>query len=113
QKQLIVLELDYNRFSSNDFLELIACCQRLTNLKCLNVRGPNSLTTLLAAATFIGEQYHGLKSWKIASPIEYSMAQSSNEQYQTSINTIMPYDVFVHEIQKRSKCFVSIAELTL
>ncbi|CAF3040672.1 unnamed protein product [Rotaria sp. Silwood2] len=114
QKRLVVLELDYNRFSSNDYLELIACCQRLTTLKCLSVRGPNSLTTQLAAATFIGEHYPCLRSWKIASPIEYSLNRFvGNDEQNYLIQTIMPYDIFVNEMNKRAKCLVSIAELTV
>ncbi|CAF1252387.1 unnamed protein product [Rotaria sordida] len=114
QKRLVVLELDYNRFSSNDYLELIACCQRLTTLKCLSVRGPNSLTTQLAAATFIGEHYPCLRSWKIASPIEYSLNRFvGNDEQNYLIQTIMPYDMFVNEMNKRAKCLVSIAELTV
>ena len=87
QTRLVVLDLDYNRFSSNDYLELIACCQRLTTLKCLSVRGPNSLTTQLAAATFIGEHYPCLRSWKIASPIEYSLNRFVENDEQNLFNT--------------------------
>lgn len=114
QKRMVVLELDYNRFSSNDYLELIACCQRLTSLKCLSVRGPNSLTTQLAAATFIGEHYPCLLSWKIASPIEYSLNRfAGGDEQNYLIQTIMPFDMFVNEMNKRAKCLVSIAELSV
>ncbi|UJR13856.1 hypothetical protein I4U23_000866 [Adineta vaga] len=114
QTRLIVLDLDYNRFSSNDYLELIACCQRLSTLKCLSVRGPNSLTTQLAAATFIGEHYPCLRSWKIASPIEYSLNRFvGNQEQNYLIETIMPYTMFVNEMNKRAKCLVSIAELSV
>jgi hypothetical protein len=114
QTRLVVLDLDYNRFSSNDYLELIACCQRLPTLKCLSVRGPNSLTTQLAAATFIGEHYPCLRSWKIASPIEYSLNRFvGNEEQNYLIQTIMPYDMFVTEMNKRAKCLVTIAELSV
>ncbi|CAF1190440.1 unnamed protein product [Rotaria magnacalcarata] len=114
QKRLVVLELDYNRFSSNDYLELIACCQRVSSLKCLSVRGPNSLTTQLAAATFIGEHYPCLRSWKIASPIEYSLNRFvENDEQNYLIQTIMPFDIFVNEMNKRAKCLVSIAELSV
>ena len=114
QTRLVVLDLDYNRFSSNDYLELIACCQRLPTLKCLSVRGPNSLTTQLAAATFIGEHYPCLRSWKIASPIEYSLNRFVGTDEQTFlIQTIMPYETFVNEMNKRAKCLVSIAELSV
>ncbi|CAF1220242.1 unnamed protein product [Adineta ricciae] len=114
QTRLVVLDLDYNRFSSNDYLELIACCQRLSTLKCLSVRGPNSLTTQLAAATFIGEHYPCLRSWKIASPIEYSLNRFvGNHEQNYLIETIMPYNMFVNEMNKRAKCLVSIAELSV
>jgi hypothetical protein len=114
QTHLVVLDLDYNRFSSNDYLELIACCQRLPHLKCLSVRGPNSLTTQLAAATFIGEHYACLRSWKIASPIEYSLNRFvENDEQAYLMQTIMPYDMFVNEMNKRAKCLVSIAELSV
>ncbi len=114
QTRLVVLDLDYNRFSSNDYLELIACCQRLTTLKCLSVRGPNSLTTQLAAATFIGEHYPCLRSWKIASPIEYSLNRFvGNDEQNYLIQTIMPYDMFVNEMNKRAKCLVTIADLSV
>ncbi|UJR33342.1 hypothetical protein I4U23_020791 [Adineta vaga] len=114
QTRLVVLDLDYNRFSSNDYLELIACCQRLTTLKSLSVRGPNSLTTQLAAATFIGEHYRCLQSWKIASPIEYSLNRFvGNDEQNYLIQTIMPYDMFVNEMNKRAKCLVSISELSV
>jgi len=114
QTRLVVLDLDYNRFSSNDYLELIACCQRLKTLKSLNVRGPNSLTTQLAAATFIGENYPCLRSWKIASPIEYSLNRFvGNDEQNYLIQTIMPYPMFVNEINKRAKCLVSISELSV
>ncbi|CAF0902559.1 unnamed protein product [Adineta steineri] len=114
QTRLVVLDLDYNRFSSNDYLELIACCQRITTLKCLSVRGPNSLTTQLAAATFIGEHYPCLRTWKIASPIEYSLNRFvGNNEQNYLIETIMPYDMFVNEMNKRAKCLVSVAELSV
>ena len=114
QPRLVVLDLDYNRFSSNDYLELIACCQRLPNLKCLSVRGPNTLTTQLAAATFIGEHYPRLRSWKIASPIEYSLNRFVGNDEQTYlIQNIMPYETFVNEMNKRAKCLVSIVELSV
>ncbi|CAF2339158.1 unnamed protein product [Rotaria sp. Silwood2] len=114
QTRLVVLDLDYNRFSSNDYLELIACCQRLTTLKSLSLRGPNSLTTQLAAATFIGEHYKCLRSWKIASPIEYSLNRFvGNDEQNYLIQTIMPYDVFINEMNKRAKCLVSISELSV
>ena len=114
QTRLVVLDLDYNRFSSNDYLELIACCQRLTTLKSLSVRGPNSLTTQLAAATFIGEHYSCLRSWKIASPIEYSLNRFvGNNEQNYLIQTIMPYEMFVNEMNKRAKCLVSISELSV
>jgi hypothetical protein len=114
QTRLVVLDLDYNRFSSNDYLELIACCQRIKTLKCLSVRGPNSLTTQLAAATFIGEHYPCLRSWKIASPIEYSLNRFvENDEQNLLIQTIMPYDMFVNEMNKRAKCLVSIVELSV
>ncbi|CAF1127831.1 unnamed protein product [Adineta ricciae] len=114
QSRLVVLDLDYNRFSSNDYLELIACCQRLSSLKSLSVRGPNSLTTQLAAATFIGEHYACLRSWKIASPIEYSLNRFvGNDEQNYLIQTIMPYEMFVNEMNKRAKCLVSISELSV
>ncbi|CAF0729756.1 unnamed protein product [Adineta ricciae] len=114
QSRLVVLDLDYNRFSSNDYLELIACCQRLSSLKSLSVRGPNSLTTQLAAATFIGEHYGCLRSWKIASPIEYSLNRFvGNDEQNYLIQTIMPYEMFVNEMNKRAKCLVSISELSV
>jgi hypothetical protein len=114
QTRLVVLDLDYNRFSSNNYLELIACCQRLTTLKSLSVRGPNSLTTQLAAATFIGEHYTCLRSWRIASPIEYSLNRYvGNAEENPLMQTIMPCDVFVEEINKRAKCLVSISELSV
>ncbi|CAF0870381.1 unnamed protein product [Adineta steineri] len=114
QTRLVVLDLDYNRFSSSDYLELIACCQRLPTLKGLSVRGPNSLTTQLAAATFIGEHYKCLCSWKIASPIEYSLNRFvGNDEQNYLIQTIMPYDMFVNEMNKRAKCLVSISELSV
>ncbi|CAF0741233.1 unnamed protein product [Rotaria sp. Silwood1] len=114
QTRLVVLDLDYNRFSSNDYLELIACCQRLTTLKSLSLRGPNSLTTQLAAATFIGEHYKCLRSWKIASPIEYSLNRFvGNDEQNYLIQTIMPYDMFISEMNKRAKCLVSISELSV
>jgi hypothetical protein len=114
QTRLVVLDLDYNRFSSNDYLELIACCQRLTTLKSLSVRGPNSLTTQLAAATFIGEHYPCLRTWKIASPIEYSLNRFvENDEQNLLIQSIMPYDMFVDEMNKRAKCLVSIVELSV
>jgi hypothetical protein len=114
QTRLVVLDLDYNRFSSNDYLELIACCQRITTLKSLSVRGPNSLTTQLAAATFIGEHYPCLRAWKIASPIEYSLNRFvENDEQNLLIQTIMPYTMFVDEMNKRAKCLVSIVELSV
>lgn len=114
QPDLVVLDLDYNRFSSNDYLELIACCQRLPKLKCLSVRGPNLMTTQLAAATFIGEHYSCLRSWKIASPIEYSLNRFVNSDEPTDlIQAILPYETFVNEMNKRAKCLVSIAELSV
>ncbi|CAF3443334.1 unnamed protein product [Rotaria socialis] len=114
QTRLVVLDLDYNRFSSNDYLELIACCQRIQTLKSLSLRGPNSLTTQLAAATFIGEHYKCLRSWKIASPIEYSLNRFvGNDEQNYLIQTIMPYDMFINEMNKRAKCLVSIAELSV
>ena len=114
QTRLIVLDLDYNRFSSNDYLELIACCQRIPNLKSLSIRGPNSLTTQLAAATFIGEHYRSLQSWKIAAPIEYSLNRFvGNDEQNYLIQTIMPYETFVKEMNKRAKCLVSISELSV
>lgn len=114
QTRLVVLDLDYNRFSSNDYLDLIACCQRLSTLKSLSVRGPNSLTTQLAAATFIGEHYRCLQSWKIASPIEYSLNRFvGNNEQNYLIQTIMPYEMFVNEMNKRAKCLVAIAELSV
>lgn len=114
QPRLVVLDLDYNRFSSNDYLELIACCQRLPKLKCLSVRGPNLMTTQLAAATFIGEHYSCLRSWKIASPIEYSLNRFVGSDEPTDlIQAILPYEMFVNEMNKRAKCLVSIAELSV
>ena len=114
QTRLVVLDLDYNRFSSNDYLELIACCQRLPKLKSLSVRGPNSLTTQLAAATFLGEHYPCLRAWKIAAPIEYSLNRFvENNEQNLLIQTIMPYEIFVEEMNKRAKCLVSIVELSV
>ncbi|CAF1215206.1 unnamed protein product [Rotaria magnacalcarata] len=114
QARLVVLDLDYNRFSSNDYLELIACCQRIQTLKSLSLRGPNSLTTQLAAATFIGEHYKCLRAWKIASPIEYSLNRFvGNDEQNYLIQTIMPYDMFISEMNKRAKCLVSISELSV
>jgi len=114
QTRLVVLDLDFNRFSSNDYLDLIACCQRLSTLKSLSVRGPISLTTQLAAATFIGEHYANLCLWKIASPIEYSLNRFiGNQEQNYFIQTIMPYEMFVNEINQRAKCLVSISELSV